>query len=35
VIVGGEIVIRERQHSRQDEILRDFRAAITRLRNRQ
>jgi hypothetical protein len=28
-------VIRERQHSRQDEILRDFRAAITRLRNRQ
>jgi len=35
VIVGGEIVIRERQHSRQDEILRDFRAAIGRLRDRQ
>ncbi len=35
VIVGGEIVIRERRHTRQDEILRDFRAAITRLRNRQ
>jgi formimidoylglutamate deiminase len=35
VIVGGEIVIRERQHSRQDEILRDFRSAIGRLRDRQ
>jgi formimidoylglutamate deiminase len=35
VIVGGEIVIRERRHSREDEILRDFRAAITRLRNGQ
>jgi formimidoylglutamate deiminase len=35
VIVGGDIVIRERQHGRQDDILRDFRAAIDRLRNRQ
>ena len=35
VIAGGEIVIRERQHRRQDEILRDFRAAIGRLRDRQ
>jgi formimidoylglutamate deiminase len=35
VIVGGEIVIRERRHSHEDDILRDFRAAITRLRNRQ
>jgi formimidoylglutamate deiminase len=35
VIAGGEIVIRERRHSHEDEILRNFRAAITRLRNRQ
>jgi formimidoylglutamate deiminase len=35
VIVGGEIVIRERQHRRQDEILHNFRAAIGRLRDRQ
>jgi formimidoylglutamate deiminase len=35
VIVGGDIVIREGQHSRQDEILRDFRAAIGKLRERQ
>jgi cytosine/adenosine deaminase-related metal-dependent hydrolase len=28
VIVGGEIVVRDRQHIREDAILRDFRAAI-------
>lgn len=35
VIVGGKIVVEERQHSREQEILRDFRAAIGRLRDRQ
>ena len=35
VVVGGEIVVEDRRHSREEEILRDFRAAIARLRARQ
>jgi formimidoylglutamate deiminase len=35
VIVGGDIVVRERQHPCQDEILRGFHAAIGRLKDRQ
>jgi formimidoylglutamate deiminase len=35
VIVAGEIMVKDRQHIREDAILRDFRAAIARLRNRQ
>jgi formimidoylglutamate deiminase len=34
VIVAGDIVVKDRRHSREDEILRDFRAALSRLRSR-
>ena len=35
VIVGGNLVVMDHRHSREDEVLRDFRAAVGRLRDRQ
>ena len=35
VVVGGEIVVRDHRHGREDEILSDFRAAVGGLRDRQ
>lgn len=35
VIVGGDPVVMDHRHTREDEVLRDFRAAVGRLRDRQ
>jgi formimidoylglutamate deiminase len=35
VVVGGDIVVRDHRHGCEDEIVRDFRAAVARLRERQ